>query len=281
MATLAAVNVSSFISVKLGRDENNRYNYETWREQMLCLFESQDLIGFIDGTSTNRDDVWRRTDWLIKGWTLGALTDEVIKTVVNLPSARAVWMKLKYKFSETKPPPPPPPPPFAAVTYQGQQWRMDTALYRSALRGEWHTVKQLVDQDPSAIKLRLGFSSETAIHVAAIAGKPEFLLNLLNLISDDSVLALRDKIGDNPLHTAAAMGNYQAAEMLVTRFPKLLYLSNLDNRFLHHSAADFGHRKILQLLISKTQDNLPINPFAGDGSLMLLDLMIGVDFFGE
>ncbi|KAG6425962.1 hypothetical protein SASPL_110173 [Salvia splendens] len=284
MVTLAAANVASFVSVKLGRDVNNRYNYETWSEQMLCLLQSQDLMEFIDDTPPppeNRDGAWRRNDWLIKGWILGALSDEVIKTVVKLRCARAMWLKLKYNFSETRlpPPSPPPPPPFATVSYKGKEWREDTALYRSALRGDWQTAKRFVDQDPNAIKLRLGFSSETAIHVAATVRKPEFLSKLLDLISDDSVLALRDKFGDNPLHTAAAMGNYQAAEILVTRYPNLLYHSNIDNRFPHHSAADFGHREILQLFISKTYDNLPTNPFAGDGGCVLLELMICADFF--
>ncbi|XP_047961681.1 uncharacterized protein LOC125206473 [Salvia hispanica] len=176
MSTLAAVSVASFVSAKLGYDEKNRHNYATWSEQMLCLLKSQDLMEFIDETPPppeNREDAWRRTDWLIKGWILGALTDDVIEAVVNLPSASAVWMKLKDDFSETRSPlpspspSPSPSPPCAAVSYKGKRWREDTALYRSALRGDWETAKKIVHEDPSAIKQELGYSSETAIHVAA------------------------------------------------------------------------------------------------------------------
>ena len=164
----------------------------------------------------------------------------------------------------------------------GKKWREDTKLYKSALRGDWETAKKIVDEDPSAIKLRMGFNLETAIHVAATVGKPEFLSNLLDLISDDdSVLALIDKFGDNPLHYAAAMGDYEAAKILVTRYPDLLYHSNIYGYFPHHSAADFGHRKILQLLISKTNHNHLNNPFADGGGRFLLELMICADLFGE
>ena len=154
-------------------------------------------------------------------------------------------------------------------------------MYRSALRGDWETAKKIVHEDPSAIKQELGYSSETAIHVAATVRKPEFLSKLLDLISDDSVLALRDMHGDNPLHAAAVMGNYEAAEMLVTRYPDLLYHSDCVDRFPHHLAACCGHKNILQLLISKTNHNHLNNPFAGDAGCDLLDLMICADFFGE
>ena len=164
----------------------------------------------------------------------------------------------------------------------GKKWREDTKLYKSALRGDWETAKKIVDEDPSAIKLRMGFNLETAIHVAATVGKPEFLSNLLDLISDDdSVLALIDKFGDNPLHYAAAMGDYEAAKILVTRYPDLLYHSDCVDRFPHHLAACCGHKNILQLLISKTNHNHLNNPFAGDAGCDLLDLMICADFFGE
>ncbi|XP_047963946.1 uncharacterized protein LOC125208386 [Salvia hispanica] len=85
--------------------------------------------------------------------------------------------------------------------------------------------------------------------------------------------------GDNPLHAAAVMGNYEAAEMLVTRYPDLLYHSDCVDRFPHHLAACCGHKNILQLLISKTNHNHLNNPFAGDAGCDLLDLMICADFF--
>lgn len=104
----SAVNVASFVSSALRRDENNSSNYKSWKEQMLCLIESQGLLAFIDGAAppppVDGQDyaAWRRTDRLIKGWILGALSDSVAETVVNCNSAMDVWLKLENSFSAPK-----------------------------------------------------------------------------------------------------------------------------------------------------------------------------------
>ncbi|KAL1551475.1 protein ACCELERATED CELL DEATH 6-like [Salvia divinorum] len=174
-----------------------------------------------------------------------------------------------------------PSPPSVAMANQGKEWHKDMAFYRAALTGEWYTAKQFLNRDGGrAVHARLGYYSETPLHVAVAAGNSEsFVSNLLDLISDDSSLALTDSYGNSPLHVAAAAGNYHAAEILVARCPNLVHLSNHDSKFPHHSAADYGHGKILGMLISNTNDNHPVNPFAGDGGVCLLLSMVESGFF--
>lgn len=109
------INMANFVSSKLSGDRNQNSNYISWKEEMLGLLESQGLIGFIDGNAQPNDDVeWRRTDWLVKAFILGALSDEVLQNVVHLRSAVDVWLLLEKEFSSDNPPPPPspsPPPP--------------------------------------------------------------------------------------------------------------------------------------------------------------------------
>lgn len=100
-----AVNVANFVSTKL-RGSRSWSNYKSWKQQMLCLVESQGLIGYINGKApppSPKDDedygAWRRTDWLVKGWILGALSDETLQNVVHLDSARDVWLDLENDFS--------------------------------------------------------------------------------------------------------------------------------------------------------------------------------------
>ncbi|XP_047952686.1 uncharacterized protein LOC125198376 isoform X2 [Salvia hispanica] len=281
----SAVNVASFVSVKLQCDR--KHDYEAWREQMLCLLESQGLVGFIDGKvpppQNSNVVAWRRTDWLVKGWILGTLSNEVIESV-NSHSARTVWLKLECMFSESgrasiPPAPAPPPRPSVAVAYRGSGWYEYMALYRAAMKGEWDEAKEFLDEKPGAVKVRMGFQLETPLHVAVAAGKSEsFVSNLLNLMSGNYSLAFTDGLGYNPLHIAAMTGNHHAAEILVTRHPMLLCLLSRNNNLPHHLAAEFGHRKILLLLISKT-NTLSIDPFSGDGALRLLVLMIDAHFF--
>lgn len=72
---------------------------------MICLFESQDLLGFIDGQipapkeSTDEHKIWRRTDQLITGWILGSIAGtDVLDAVVGLESSMEVWLELEKLF---------------------------------------------------------------------------------------------------------------------------------------------------------------------------------------
>ncbi|KAK2983385.1 hypothetical protein RJ640_016009 [Escallonia rubra] len=100
--------VANFVTLKL-----TEANYFLWRKQILCLLESQGLVGFIDGTTpapaetattvandanegvTNPDYLlWKKSDLLVKGWILGSLSEQVLETVVDRgesTTARDIW----------------------------------------------------------------------------------------------------------------------------------------------------------------------------------------------
>ncbi|KAD6454910.1 hypothetical protein E3N88_09616 [Mikania micrantha] len=71
----------SHVTMKLsGRD-----TYDVWKTQMLCLLESHDMFRFIQPKTLgeHKDDLWRRSDALVKGWMLGSLSNQTLKYVVN------------------------------------------------------------------------------------------------------------------------------------------------------------------------------------------------------
>ncbi|KAH6782673.1 hypothetical protein C2S51_007966 [Perilla frutescens var. frutescens] len=263
------VNAASFVSTKLSGDKNSSY-YISWKEQMLCLIEGQGFVGFIDGEAPpppNDSQVyaeWRRSDRLVKGWILDALSDEVVQSVVSFDSARDVWLELEKNFEKDP--------------------NEYLELYVAAVSGEWDAAKAILDQDPNAVKARLDFTSQTVLHVAVSSGKStSFVKELVNSISDDSSLAITDSIfGFNPLHVAAMTGNLPAAKLLVQRLPELLYVRSHNGNFPVHLAAQVAHRQTLEFLIfaiDQTRDDLHTNPFAGETGLMLLGFMIDADFF--
>ncbi|KAH6832897.1 hypothetical protein C2S53_020722 [Perilla frutescens var. hirtella] len=278
----SAVNAASFVSTKLRRDKNSS-NYISWKEQMLCLIESQGFVGFIDGGAPpppNDSQIyaeWRRSDRLVKGWILGALSDEVVERVVRFDSARELWLELEKNFSipERAQPPPPPPPP-----HEEKDQNEYLALYVAAVSGEWDAAKAILEQDPNAVKARLALTLQTVLHVAVSSGKStSFVEKLVDFISDNSSLAITDGLGFNPLHLAALTGNLPAAKLLVHRLPDLLYVRSCYDKFPVQLAAEVAHRQTLEFLISKTRDDLHSNPFAGETGLMLLSRMIDADFF--
>lgn len=94
----ANLNVSNFVSLKLSFN-----NYILWETQVLSLIESQDLLGFITGETTQPpaevDDAtntkipnpdfaaWNRTDRLVKAWITANIAEEALGTVVGLKTS--------------------------------------------------------------------------------------------------------------------------------------------------------------------------------------------------
>ncbi|KAL0315835.1 UNVERIFIED_CONTAM: hypothetical protein Sradi_5461700 [Sesamum radiatum] len=110
------VNAANFVPTKLWFNYTST-NYRAWKEQMLCLIQSQGLLGFIDGTiapppetvSEAADataaavrnpyyDLWSRSDVLLKGWILCSLNDDIVYTVSAMKTSRDVWLELENKF---------------------------------------------------------------------------------------------------------------------------------------------------------------------------------------
>ncbi|KAL3371437.1 hypothetical protein AABB24_008133 [Solanum stoloniferum] len=72
----SSLNIDNFVTIKL----SNSSNYNLWKAQIICLLESQELVGFIDGTNLIHlpllDLKWKRSDRLVKGWIFGSLAEE-------------------------------------------------------------------------------------------------------------------------------------------------------------------------------------------------------------
>ena len=96
------------ISIKLSSS-----NYLLWKSQLLPLFESQDMLGYVDGTmvppprfepetsSTHNPKylAWRAADQRLLYLLLSSLTVEAIAVVVGLSTARDVWLALETTFN--------------------------------------------------------------------------------------------------------------------------------------------------------------------------------------
>lgn len=141
-------------------------------------------------------------------------------------------------------------------------------------------AEMILKQEPDAIRGRVNFAFETALHVAVGNGASKSFVEKLVERSDDSTLSIKDKSGYTPLHTAARMGNLGAAQILVRRLPPLLCIPSLSNKFPIHLAAEAAHRQALEFLIAHTRDDLRVNPFAGERGLLLVVLLIHAGFLG-
>ena len=115
--TSLSLNVGNFVTLKLTPS-----NYPLWREQVLSLAESQDLIHHLiketpipekftttksntttnDNTSTTLTKAfidWRKSDRLLRSWIIRTLFKEALGLVVGLDTTSAVWNALKEAYA--------------------------------------------------------------------------------------------------------------------------------------------------------------------------------------
>ncbi|XP_073278160.1 uncharacterized protein [Primulina huaijiensis] len=286
----STVNAANFVSVKLRLDEDKKKrstkDYKIWKKQMICLFESQDLLGFVDGQipppqeSMDEQKLWRRTDQLITGWILGSITGtEVLDAVVGLDSSREVWLELEKLFkSDDK----------EIQTSSSSSDEEDAAgtdfhrylpLHRAILRGDWKEGKKFLDKDEDAITAIINDSSETALHVAVETGKSNyFVRKLLEYPTSNEAILSTASSGNTALHTAALAGNKEAAILLVNKKPDLPYITNDKNMLPIHLAARNSHKDALMYLISVSKKGVQNSPFEGKLGALLLTIAIASEF---
>ncbi|XP_076911848.1 uncharacterized protein LOC143569953 [Bidens hawaiensis] len=93
------VNVSNFVSVKLSGYNNHRI----WKAQMMCLLESQELLHIIEVKARSLlsldfcGHITKKYDNLVKGWILGTMNDQLLKTFAGYDSVQLIWKKLESK----------------------------------------------------------------------------------------------------------------------------------------------------------------------------------------
>ena len=116
--TSLSLNVDNFVTLKLTPS-----NYPLWREQVLSLAESQDLVhhltnevpaptkfvtqntdttdeGNTSSTLTKEFIAWQKSDRLLRGWIIGTLSEEVLRLVIGLEMASTVWEALKDAYAQ-------------------------------------------------------------------------------------------------------------------------------------------------------------------------------------
>ncbi|CAH1436293.1 unnamed protein product [Lactuca virosa] len=219
----------SFVTLKLsGRDE-----YEIWKTQMLCLLESHGKEKVGDHQTHHK--LWRRSDALVKGWILGALSKQTLTYVVDRLKekvyqernaadfcAKEVWDELETMYA-----PAVVPPELLVVedTLRDQQRAEDhKLLYKATLGGEWSDVQKVLREREVTVLNKITNNGNTALHVAVgTSKKPWFLQKLLGVIPENTqLLDVRNSDGSTLLHVAAIVGNTEAADILLGRNLDLL-----------------------------------------------------------
>ncbi|KAG8367217.1 hypothetical protein BUALT_Bualt16G0049600 [Buddleja alternifolia] len=166
-----------------------------------------------------------------------------------------------------------------AENLKRQLFGKNLRLYRAAQRGDWKTAEKFFDKNREETKAIVNANLETVLHVAVGTGKAnDFVKKLLELLPNET-LAQKNDVGETALHSAAMVGNTEAAVMLVNRNPDLLYITNYGFRLPVQLAAIYGHKDTLVYLISMSKQNLEHSPFEGQLGVRLLTSVIASEMF--
>ncbi|XP_057770656.1 protein ACCELERATED CELL DEATH 6-like [Salvia miltiorrhiza] len=268
-----SVNVRVFVTVWPSVKGSGRGNFKNWKEQMVCLLESQDVAGFVDGEivapekhEAEQWKLWRRTDRLVKGWILGSVGADVLDAVRDKETARDVWLELDNIFKEDD-------------DSESGDFSRYLALYQAAMKGDWDTAKKFFEDINELSSSIISSKKETVLHVAVLTGKANGLVKKLVEMMPLEALAHKDSNGETALHNAAIVGNTEAACVLVKKNPDLLHMSSNNNRLPVLEAAVNCQKETLEYLIAQHEANAERNPlFEGQRGVQLLNAIITSEF---
>ncbi|KAL8209306.1 hypothetical protein R6Q57_006038 [Mikania cordata] len=214
---------SSHVTMKLSGCDT----FDVWKTQMLCLLESHDMLRFIQPKTLGEhsDDLWRRSDALVKGWMLGSLSNQTLKYLVNsFPNeyftAKDAWDMLQTVYG----------PPVRASdddsknasdmlqSSNGPPIKTVEKLHKAILARNYRDFIAILEGKIVTLRDRITINGNTALHMAVgMIHNTKFLAKMLDLAREDNQQALnmRNFEGSTLLHVAAIVGNTKAAKMLV------------------------------------------------------------------
>ncbi|KAH0674551.1 hypothetical protein KY290_026664, partial [Solanum tuberosum] len=141
-------------------------------------------------------------------------------------------------------------------------------LYRASLSGDWEKAKEFFKGDKEASRAQINSLLQTALHVAVgVKGEKgkHFVEKLVATIENDEDIAIRDCLGDTPLHYAARFGNLDAAKILVTRNRCLPHIACFSGLYPIHYAAEYGYvsADVFAYFLRVTKDSAPYTDLSG------------------
>lgn len=156
-------------------------------------------------------------------------------------------------------------------------------LLQAAIDGDWGSASIVFDQYPDSLNDQITTHSWTALHVAAMHGKSEFVIQLASKIRDGDRLKEPDEFGRNPLHYLAKAGTKRAAQELVDRNKEMLLAVDINSEtpLLFGVRGAPNNEEVLRYLLEVTLENTPGQKFSDDDSSRLVISLTGSGLLGK
>jgi ankyrin repeat protein len=137
---------------------------------------------------------------------------------------------------------------FLLLTLVDSIKEMDPRLVEAALKGNTIELQKLLQEDSLLLERdSLALYPETALHIATIGGRTEFVRELLKLKPDFATRLNKD--GFSAIHIASANGFVETVRELLKFSRELAHLKSSDGKTSLHCAAVTGRVRVVEELI--------------------------------
>ncbi|XP_010276715.1 PREDICTED: uncharacterized protein LOC104611391 isoform X3 [Nelumbo nucifera] len=154
------------------------------------------------------------------------------------------------------------------------------SLYNAAFYGDWEKANEFFETNPNpnSISENIPCTGKNVLHVAALAGRTEFVKKLLDSMTAEQ-LGLKDDNKCTALTYAVRSGNVEIAKLLVGKNDNLTQIQNEKGWFPILEAAILCQKGMLNFLLSVTKDE-DGGPFRGKKGALILVNALYADFYG-
>ncbi|KAH7514929.1 hypothetical protein FEM48_Zijuj11G0142300 [Ziziphus jujuba var. spinosa] len=124
--------------------------------------------------------------------------------------------------------------------------------YRAALEEDWERMKRFYEKNREALFYPLTVTNDTPFHIAVYSRTKSPLEELIQMVPNPPIAKADDK-KCTPLHEAGAIGNIEAAQVLVRCSPEQLEARNAVGETPMYRAAAFGMTEVVKYLASEVR----------------------------
>ncbi|XP_073152060.1 uncharacterized protein [Henckelia pumila] len=290
----STVNVANFVSVRpLLRGEDRSIHFGMWKEQMVCLLESQGLMSFVEGQIPPLSEespehiLWKRTDKLIKGWILGSIGNDALAMMVGLSSSKEVWLKLRDIFNQNQ----------ASDSSENREGEGDAVAVggvQNTTAGDEDGLVVLQSQTTNNVNVpqqnngtRTDYTKYLPLRRAITKAEWNEARRLLET-NIEAKTAIISEINETSLLVAVTIGKKSNAfvrELLQSMPNDALAIRNSYGNTALHRAAMIGNRETVVMLVTRNhellyitnkQDCLPVHIAAVYCHKGILEYLIGI-----
>nr|XP_048319583.1 serine/threonine-protein phosphatase 6 regulatory ankyrin repeat subunit C-like [Ziziphus jujuba var. spinosa] len=155
-----------------------------------------------------------------------------------------------------------------------------TEPYRTALEGDWERMKRFYEENREAVFYPLTVTNDTPFHIAVYSRTKSPLEELIQIVPNPPIAKADDK-KNTPLHEAGAIGNIEAAQVLMRCSPEQLEARNALGETPMFRAAAFGMTEMVKYLafeVRSSQCDMHIQRIRDDNTSILHSAIQGQHF---